>query len=143
MIAALVTLLLQGLYFHADQLDQRPELRGFYGTLCRVVPCRHPVYRDVAAIAVDQLVVRNQAPGALRLDAMLTNRGRAAQPLPRVRLRFENLQGRVVAERRFAPAEYLDQSAAGALAVGQSLHLVLELVDPGPEAVSYALAPVD
>ncbi len=142
-IAALVTLLLQGLYFHADRLDQRAELRGFYGTLCQVVPCRHPAYRDLAAIAVDQLVVRNQAPGALRLDAMLTNRGRAAQPLPRVRLRFENLQGRVVAERRFAPAEYLDQSAAGVLAVGQSLHLVLELVDPGPEAVSYALAPVD
>jgi len=142
-IAALVTLLLQGLYFHADRLDQRPELRGFYGILCRVVSCRQPAYRDLAAIAVDQLVVRNLAPGALRLDAMLTNRGRAAQPLPRVRLRFENLQGRVVAERRFAPVEYLDQSAAGVLAVGQSLHLVLELVDPGPEAVSYALAPVD
>ena len=143
MIGALVTLLLQGLYFHADRLDQRPELRGFYGILCRVVPCRQPAYRDLAAIAVDQLMVRNQAPGALRLDAMLTNRGRAAQPLPRVRLWFENLQGTVVAERRFAPAEYLDQPAAGVLAVGQSLHLVLELVDPGPEAVSYALAPVD
>lgn len=142
-IGALVTLLLQGLYFHADRLDQRPELRGFYGILCRVAPCRQPVYRDLAAIAVDQLMVRNQAPGALRLDAMLTNRGRAAQPLPRVRLWFENLQGTVVAERRFAPAEYLDQPAAGVLAVGQSLHLVLELVDPGPEAVSYALAPVD
>ena len=142
-IGALVTLLLQGLYFHADRLDQRPELRGFYGILCRIVPCRQPAYRDLAAIAVDQLMVRNQAPGALRLDAMLTNRGRAAQPLPRVRLWFENLQGTVVAERRFAPAEYLDQPAAGVLAVGQSLHLVLELVDPGPEAVSYALAPVD
>jgi predicted Zn finger-like uncharacterized protein len=142
-IGALVTLLLQGLYFHADRLDQRPELRGFYGILCRVAPCRQPVYRDLAAIAVDQLMVRNQAPGALRLDAMLTNRGRAAQPLPRVRLWFENLQGTVVAERRFAPAEYLDQPTVGVLAVGQSLHLVLELVDPGPEAVSYALAPVD
>lgn len=142
-IAALVTLLLQGLYFHADRLDQRPELRGFYGILCRVVPCPQPAYRDLAAIAVDQLVVRNQAPGTLRLDAMLINRGRAAQPLPRVRLWFENLQGTVVAERRFAPAEYLDQPAADTLAVGQSLHLVLELVDPGPEAVSYALAPVD
>ena len=84
-----------------------------------------------------------RSPGALRLDAMLTNRGREAQPLPRVRLQFENLQGVVVAERRFAPGEYLDQPPASALAVGQSLHLVLELVDPGPEAVSYALVPVD
>lgn len=142
-VAAAGALVLQGLYFHADVLDRRPALRDVYGFLCEVVPCRRPAYRDVAAIAVDQLVVRTQAPGALRLDAMLTNRGREAQPLPRVRLQFENLQGVVVAERRFAPGEYLDQPPASTLAVGQSLHLVLELVDPGPEAVSYALVPVD
>ncbi|MBK8133593.1 MAG: DUF3426 domain-containing protein [Gammaproteobacteria bacterium] len=143
MIAAVGVLLLQGLYFHADLLDQRPALRGAYRALCDVLPCRRPAYRDLAAIAVDQLVVRTQAPGTLRLDAMLTNRGREAQPLPNVWLQFEDLQGAVVAERRFAPGEYLDQPTASTLAVGQSLHLVLELVDPGPEAVSYALAPVD
>ena len=74
---------------------------------------------------------------------MLANRGRAAQPLPSVRLTFENLQGEVIAARSFAPDEYLDQPPPAALAAGQSLHLVLELVDPGPDAVSYSLAPVD
>lgn len=142
-VAALGALLLQGLYFHADLLAERPELHGFYRVLCRVVSCQRLPYRDVAAIAVDQLVARAQGSGALRLDAMLTNRGRAAQPLPSVRLTFENLQGEMIAARRFAPQEYLDQPPPAALAAGQSLHLVLELVDPGPDAVSYSLAPVD
>jgi predicted Zn finger-like uncharacterized protein len=142
-VAATGTLLLQGLYFHADLLDQHPKLHGVYRTLCDVVPCQRPAYRDLAAIGVDRLVVRGKAPGTLRLDAMLTNRGRDAQPLPNVRLQFENIQGSVIADRRFSPREYLDQPSAKALAVGQSLHLVLELVDPGPEAVSYVLTPVD
>lgn len=142
-VAALCALLLQGLYFHADLLAERPELQGFYRILCRAAPCQRPPYRDPAAIAVDQLAVRASGPGALRLDAMLTNRGRAAQPLPSVRLGFENLQGALIAARRFTPGEYLDQPPPAALAAGQSLHLVLELVDPGPDAVSYSLAPAD
>ena len=67
------------------------------------------------------------------------------RPFPQLRLRFEDLQGTVVAARTFAPREYLGGELAGATALPsrQPVRLELDIVDPGPAAVSYSLLAVD
>lgn len=142
LIAGAALALLQGLYFHADLLAGHPAAQPVYGVLCALAPCRFGAPATGPGIQVASLAVRPLPPAGLRLDAVLANRSAARRPLPPLRVEFENLQGVVVAGRTFAPDQYLG-GAAPELAGGQSLHLVLELRDPGPEAVSYQVTPVE
>jgi predicted Zn finger-like uncharacterized protein len=140
--AGIALVLLQGLYFHADLLAGQPLARPVYRVLCALAPCRFGAPETGPGIQVENVVVRPLPPAALRLEAMLANRAAAPRPLPALRVEFEDLQGAVVAGRTFAPDQYL-AGGVRALAGGQSLHLRLELRDPGPAAVSYQVIPVE
>ncbi len=82
------------------------------------------------------------APGApLTVRASLTNRADHAQPYPLLRLEFEDRFGAAVAQRDFAPAEYLKSppQATRQLAVGETTEAELSVVAPGTDAVGYRL----
>ena len=73
------------------------------------------------------------------VDAVLQNNAAFPQTFPSLDLVFTDLQGKPLAARRFAPEEYLGGEVAGRknIPVKQPIHISLELVDPGPDAVSY------
>ena len=76
---------------------------------------------------------------ALIIDSILLNKASFEQPFPDFALTFSNLKGEQMAYRRFTPQEYLGGEMAGAksMPVGQPVHISLEVVDPGSEAVNY------
>lgn len=126
-----------------DELATDPGYRGLYSVLCSLDLCELPPLSDVDSIRGSNLLVRPhpKQPGALIVDAIINNQAPFDQPFPQLYLSFSNLQGTVIASRLFTPDEYL-QSELKTLQEMPSrspLHLSLEVLDPGKEAVSYSL----
>jgi predicted Zn finger-like uncharacterized protein len=146
---ALVVLLLslagQYAYKNFETLARGPA-RPWLAQVCNVAGCVLPPQADVGQIRSGNLVVRSHPTrqGALVVDAILTNQAAFPQPYPQLQLQFSDLNGAPVAGRRFLPAEYLagELSGASLMPVQQPVHIALELVDPGPQAVNYALTVV-
>ncbi|MAS40702.1 MAG: hypothetical protein CMK33_03200 [Porticoccaceae bacterium] len=114
-----------------------------YRALCMLLPCRSAPQQETASIGVTEVILRPLPANGLRLDAMLVNRSPAPQPLPSIRIEFTDLEGRAVAARTLAPDQYLAANTPRHLQGRQSLHLALELRDPGPEAVSYRIVSLE
>lgn len=143
LLVGAATLALQILYFQADRLADDHRLQPLLGILCAALPCRFATTGPpVAAFQVERALVRPLPPDGLRLDAMLINRSDHRLSLPSIQVEFEDLDARPVAARTLAPRQYLDPGITTELAAGQSLHLVLDFLDPGPEAVSYRITPL-
>ena len=104
-------------------------------------PQWRPFYTVVRPIRRKSARLSGGARKAL-VDTLLLNRADYEQPFPDLLLVFRDLNDRIVASRRFTPAQYLSGELAGQqdMPVRTPVHIALELVDPGPEAVSYAIS---
>ena len=95
-------------------------------------------------MTTQNLVVRSHPTlqRALVVDALLLNKADYEQPFPDITLMFRDLNDNMVASRRFTPAQYLSGELSGEndMPVQTPVHIALELVDPGPEAVSYSIS---
>jgi hypothetical protein len=80
--------------------------------------------------------------GALVVDAILYNRAPFAQPFPLLEMRFADINGRLLASRRFKPSEYLAGELAGQAEMPPQIpiHVSLDILDPGTQAVNYSLS---
>ncbi len=134
----------QTLYFQFDQWARTPQWRPAYTQLCQLIGCSLPKVQNIRDMNTQHLVVRAHPTlqKALMVDTLLLNRADHEQPFPDLLLVFSDLNDRVVASRRFSPAQYLSGELAGQqdMPVRTPVHIALELVDPGPEAVSYAIS---
>ncbi len=126
-----------------EQLSREQPYRDIYATLCPLLQCQLPPLHDRRQIQAYNLVVRShpQADNALIVDAIMLNNAAFAQPFPPLQLSFSNLQGKTIAQRRFTAGDYLGGELAGQhdIPSGQPIHLSLEIIDPGREAVNYAI----
>lgn len=130
-------------YFRFDSLSRQGPWRGLYAAVCPLLGCQLPALVDPGAIRTSNLVVRShsQTQGALVVDAVLLNTAPFDQPFPGLLLTFTDLKNRPVASRRFTPREYLQGELAGRkqMPAGNPVHIAIEIVDPGSEAVNYEL----
>jgi hypothetical protein len=142
-VLALVLLAAQYAFFHFDTLARSPQWRPLYAQACQLLGCQLPLQTDLSRLRGANLVVRSHPhyQNALMVDALLFNEGDWPQPFPALELTFKDLRGDTVATRRFAPSEYLRGELAGldAMPVGTPVHIALEIVDPGEQAVNYNL----
>ncbi|HEX5677955.1 MAG TPA: zinc-ribbon and DUF3426 domain-containing protein [Alcanivorax sp.] len=142
-VLALLVLAGQYAFFHFDTLARSPQWRPLYAEACQLLGCRLPLRTDLSRLRGANLVVRSHPhyQNALMVDALLFNEGDWPQPFPALELTFKDLRGNTVATRRFAPSEYLRGELAGldAMPVNTPVHIALEIVDPGEQAVSYNL----
>jgi len=142
-LVLLVGLAAQVAYFRFDTLSKREPWRQMYAAACPVIGCTLPPQVDARAIHTSNLVVRShpQIAGALAVEAVLLNRAPFAQPFPDLQLRFTDLKNSPVASRRFKPSDYLKGELAGRrlMPSGNPVHIALDIVDPGAEAVNYEL----
>lgn len=131
------------LWLRFDALAEAPATRPLALRLCEVVGCALPSRRDVDAIRSRRLVVRSHPgrPDGLRVDAVIVNRAPWPQAFPDVELRFSDMEGRLLAARRFAPGEYLAGELAGRreMPMAAPVQISFELLDPGPDAVNYEM----
>jgi predicted Zn finger-like uncharacterized protein len=138
----LVTLLAaQIAWYERSTLLNNPSLRPWLQRLCQIAGCTLPLPFTPSAIAVLDRDVKPHpsAKGALMISASIRNTASYTQSYPLVEVRLTDLGGQLVALRRFAPADYLQDAQAQALgfAAGASLPLVFEVQDPGRDAVNF------
>ncbi|WP_419813025.1 DUF3426 domain-containing protein [Bacterioplanoides sp.] len=133
----------QTFYFNFDQWSRTPQWRPWYAQACTQLACQLPQIQNVQQMSTQHLVVRShpQLQSALVVDTLIQNQATYQQPFPDLQLVFSDLNNGVVASRRFKPGEYLSGELAGQqqMPVNTPIHIALEIADPGPEAVSYAV----
>ena len=126
-------------------LAQREELaaharwRPLITSVCSVLRCEVPAWREPAAFTMLQRSVQPKAGarGVLHVSASFRNDARWAQPWPTVLLTLSDMDGRQVGARAFSPAEYRGKSDAGHIAPGQSATIQLDVVEPAQQVVAF------
>lgn len=134
----------QYIAYQFDELARQDAYRPWLQQLCPKLGCTVPSRVDIAHIKSSNLVVRShpEFAGALVVDAILYNRATFSQPFPLLELRFADLNGSLIASRRFKPAEYLSGELAGVSEMPSQtpIHISLDILDPGNKAVNYSLS---
>ncbi len=143
-IGLLVLLLgIQWLYFNRNELASDARWRPTMERFCAFLPCDLQLETNLAQIELLERDVRKhpRADAALLINATLANYAGYVQPYPVFSVSFSNLAGKPVAMRYFRPAEYLggNTTISAGMASGARVHAVLEIADPGAEAVSFQL----
>jgi hypothetical protein len=143
-LAVMLLVLLLGLqwgYFNRDTLAADASLRPVLERACSMLHCRLPLRVDLAQLEIIDRDVRKhpQVDAALLINASIVNRAGFKQPYPVFEISFSDLAGEPVAMRRFHPREYLADSidTAAGMTPDRPVHIVLEVRDPGDEAVSF------
>lgn len=114
---------------------------GFREKVCQYVQC----YTAAQQVNLDQIVLVSrsirQHPGrdnALIITTGIMNNSDQSQLFPALQVKMSNLDGEIVAMRRFLPAEYLDEQVIDS---GMLPHVLvpvtLELQSPGKNAVTF------
>ncbi|MBV4480369.1 DUF3426 domain-containing protein [Pseudomonas khavaziana] len=134
----------QYIAYQFDDLARQDAYRPWFQQLCPKLGCTVPSRVDIAHIKSSNLVVRSHPDfaGALVVDAIIYNRATFSQPFPLLELRFADLNGSLIASRRFKPAEYLSGELAGVSEMPSQtpIHISLDILDPGNRAVNYSLS---
>lgn len=139
----LLALLLGGQIAYAERarLLEDARLRPLLDRVCDQFNCRLPMRTAVDAIRLVSREVRPHpsAPKALMISASMVNDAGFTQRFPLVEVTLSNLGERVIAQRRFTPAEYLaeTESIERGFPAGATAPLVFEVADPGQEAVAF------
>ena len=134
----------QYIAYHFEELARQDQYRPWFQQLCPKIGCTVPSKVDIDRIKSSNLVVRShpEFSGALVVDAILYNRAPFSQPFPLLELRFADLNGKMIASRRFKPGEYLSADVANMAEMPPQtpIHIALDILDPGEKAVNYSLS---
>jgi hypothetical protein len=134
----------QYVMYNFDELARQDHYRPWFEQLCPAIGCQLPSKVDISQIKSSNLVVRShpEFSGALVVDAILYNRAAFSQPFPLLEMRFADINGQLLASRRFKPSEYLAGELAGNAEMPPQtpIHISLDILDPGNRAVNYSLS---
>lgn len=143
-ILGLLALVVQVGWFKFDYFSRVEPYRTGYLFICPYLGCQVPTLVDSSRIIASNLVVREHpdTQGALAVDVMLINGAPFEQPFPDLVLVFTDINDNQVASRRFIPKDYLGGELVGRelMPQNQKIHITLDLVDPGAEAVNYHIS---
>lgn len=146
-VVALAVLLVQVAWLEYPRLNRTEPYRSVYAVACSVLGCKLPALIDHSQIKTSNLLVRShpEVENALMVDVILQNNAEFEQAFPSLLLTFSNLKNEAVAARKLAPSDYLGGELSGIdnMPVKQPIHISLEIVDPGKDAVSYSIAIID
>jgi predicted Zn finger-like uncharacterized protein len=134
----------QYLVYNFNELARQDQYRPWFEQFCPLLGCQLPSKVDIAQVKSSNLVVRShpEFSGALVVDAILYNRAPFSQPFPLLEMRFADINGQLLASRRFKPSEYLAGELAGKAEMPPQtpIHIALDILDPGARAVNYSLS---
>ncbi|MFI4954298.1 MAG: zinc-ribbon and DUF3426 domain-containing protein [Gammaproteobacteria bacterium] len=139
----LVANLLIGGFFWTQRntLAQNALLRPWLITACDYLGCTLPEYRDPSKIIVqqNQLTSDPNNPDHFQLHAVIQNTAPYAQPLARLQMNIKNLQGEKVNSLIFLPQQYAPNQPNLLLPPGETLHIIVSIMDKTPDIFSYDL----
>lgn len=127
-----------------DVLISTPPTGAWLRASCAALHCTLPLVAapDRLRLLDSNVQTHPSVPHALMISARVRNDAAFAQPYPVLTLTLSNARGQRLAMRRLRPREYLDDTAAlrRGLAPGSSAVLLLEVADPGDQAVAFEFA---
>lgn len=136
-------LLQVAIFLRADLAAVMPATRPLLQTLCRPLNCVVPLPRqlDKAAIAASSLEHDAENKSRARLYLLLANRSGQAQTWPHIVLTLTDVRDAPVAQRVFAPKEYLAKNTRleNGMAAGEEQEIRLDLDTGTLAATGYAL----
>lgn len=125
-----------------EPLLASPTVRPWLERACDRLGCSLPALRDPGQIEIISRNVRShpRVESALLVDLTMVNRAPFPQPFPLLLISFSNLDASWTAQRRFTPDNYLggQRDAGETMPRDVPVQAVLELVDPGIEAISFS-----
>ena len=145
---AMLLLLMLGLsgywlYLQRAYWLDHPQWRPWADQACAILGCELPLRRDSSQIELLEREVRDhpRRAEAVLIRASFVNRASFPQPYPVFEVTFADLSGKQLAVHRFTPAEYLQEPTVmpGGLAPGRSVEVLLDVPDPGRQAVSFQM----
>jgi len=138
-----ITLLAQASWLHYEKLSQYPQAAALYKKACILLQCQLPSLSDIKKIKSYNLIVRSHptTPRALIIDATIVNKASFDQDFPNIALYFSDINNHTIAQRLISPKEYLSNEILNwnNMPPEQPIHISLEIIDPGKEAVNYTL----
>lgn len=141
LVVLLLSLALQILLADRARLAADAGWRPLLSSLCGVLGCSIPAWREPQAFVMldrDVRPVPNLA-GVLQARATFRNDARWSQPWPILLLTLKDADGRDLGARAITPAEYLRGSAAMTeLAPGQSAQVAVNLREPSANVVAFS-----
>lgn len=139
-ILLIIALVFQIAWFRMGELARLEQFRPAYIALCEFARCEIPNLQNVEQVKVTNTVFNphRSIPGIIVVDTLITNTASHKQPYPDLELEFRDLNDNIVAQRIFAPKTYLagDVLADDQMPSQIPIHIALELVNPGLEAVT-------
>ena len=139
LILLALLLLLQMLYISRHWLVQQPGTASITRQICKLMNCDISPPRDLRKI---KLLSRNvyshpNTPKVLTISASIQNDAAFPQPYPLIEISFLNKNNAVLALRRFQPEEYMHNFTGKLMPVGSPDELILNISDPGDEAIRF------
>jgi predicted Zn finger-like uncharacterized protein len=127
-------------YFQRMQLAENEQYRPWLEQLCAIAKCDLPLRQDINRIELANHAVQSHPRynNSLLITASIVNRADFPQHYPDVEITMTDIAQKRVATRRFEPVEYLAGSSPdGAFEPQVAVHLMLEVLDPGKDAVGF------
>jgi predicted Zn finger-like uncharacterized protein len=140
---ATLGIVLQLFFFQIDTLSRDPRWHSLYESVCGMVGCNLPSQFAIEDIKASNLTVKSHPHyrQSLIVDAIIVNHANIMQPFPNIELFFMDNDQQIIAARQFKPTEYLrgELTDASLMPSRQSVHLALEINDPGENASGYSI----
>lgn len=140
-VLMVLAMALQIVYFKRNQLLTVPNWQPVIESMCQMFHCRLHMPQDLSQIRIVGRDVRSHPTinNALAISVTLKNTAPFRQAYPDLRLRFSDRQGKILASRRFTPAEYLAKSVRinEGMPADTPVQGNLLIVDPGKDAVNF------
>jgi len=128
------------LFRNVELANKLPVLKPYLVTFCQYLPCQFTGQRDVKRIQLTSRDVRSHPKDkhTILISAIFVNNAPFDQPYPEILITLSDLTTTVVAQRRFTPQDYLARANAFQLMKsGKPVHISLEVLDPGNDAVNF------
>ena len=130
----------QAIYYQRYQLIEDPRFQQQVINLCQLLPCAE---REFASLEQIRLLERNVfthpiTSNALMVTGSFINQAPFAQRMPDLLISLFDVKGKLIANRRFRPNEYLLEERNRNVVKSQlPIQFRLEIVDPGTDALTY------
>lgn len=145
-ILLMLVFLGQVLFFSRHDLARDATLGPWIVKACETLGCTIQQKVSIDKIAILGWDVRSHpsVERALTASTTMINNADFNQPFPMLELRFSNMSGVPVSQRRFKPQEYLNDPALlkKGMEPDTPIHIELDLLDPGKNAVNFEFIPV-
>lgn len=138
-----ITIIVQYMAFQEKTLADLPLLNSTLVWIGVIEPPVKSIFRDLDQVHLVSRELKSHPFKAdtLQLTATIVNRARKSQPYPGLDVILLDSEGETVSQFRFSPADYLAEGTAteSGMTPEAYLPLVLELRDPGNQAVGFEL----